>query len=364
MRLLVPGGDGHQEDDGGFGVMTGPSSATIAGGSGPSSNGTPPVLEFDNVVQEFRVRRRGGYRHGTVSAVAGVSFTIERGATFAIVGETGSGKSTLARSIIRAPAPKSGRISLSGRDLTGAHAAPPKDVGRLVQMIFQDPFSALNPKWTVEKIVTEPLVTAGTPKSERRRAVAEILERVGLGASRFGPRYPYELSGGQAQRVAIARALVSVPDLVICDEPVTSLDVSIQAQILRLLSELKQELSLTYLLIAHDLAVVRVLSDHAGTMYLGKFCEVGDIDVLFERPAHPYTEALLSAIPPRPGETSERQRIRLPGDPPSPLDPPTGCRFHTRCAYAQEICAKEEPKMRDVGRSQQVACHFPLVQVP
>jgi oligopeptide/dipeptide ABC transporter ATP-binding protein len=188
-----------------------------------------------------------------------------------------------------------------------------------------------------------------------------MLERVGLGASQFAHRYPYEISGGQAQRVAIARALVSAPELVICDEPVTALDVSIQAQILKLLSVLKKELSLTYLLIAHDLAVVRVLSDRTGTMYLGKFCEVGSTGSIFEHPAHPYTDALLSAIPPRPGQTIERQRIHLSGEPPSPLSPPSGCRFHTRCAYAQDICKTEEPKMRPIGPDQSVACHFPLV---
>ena len=334
--------------------------------NGSHANGTTAagttLLTVENMVQEFKVSKRGSYRKAIVSAVAGVTFEIMRGETFAIVGETGSGKSTLARALIRAPGPKGGSINLNGHDLTGPHAASMREVGQLAQMIFQDPFSALNPKWTIEKIITEPLATAGMPKNTaRRRKVAEIMERVGLSASQFAHRYPYEISGGQAQRVAIGRALVSAPDLVICDEPVTALDVSIQAQILKLLSVLKQELALTYLLIAHDLAVVRVLSDRTGTMYLGKFCEIGGTAAMFDHPAHPYTDALLSAIPPRPGQTLERQRIRLQGEPPSPLSPPAGCRFHTRCAYAQDVCKVEEPKMRQVAPNQSVACHFPLI---
>jgi oligopeptide/dipeptide ABC transporter ATP-binding protein len=337
--------------------------SSAAPGPARRDDNTPLVLSMDNVVQEFKVRVRGGYRSGTVSAVGGVSLDIYRGETFAVVGETGSGKSTLARTIIRAPGAKSGSIKLGGHELIGSSRSVPREVGRLAQMIFQDPFSALDPKWTIEKIVTEPLATGGMAKNTaRRRRVAEILELVGLSASQFGHRYPYELSGGQAQRVAIARALVSSPELVICDEPVTSLDVSIQAQILKLLADLKRDLSLTYLLIAHDLAVVRVLAERTGTMYLGKLCEIGDTGEIFDHPAHPYTAALLSAIPPRPGQQTERVRIRLLGEPPSPLAPPSGCRFRTRCAYAQDICASEEPKMRPIADGQNVACHFPLTK--
>ena len=320
------------------------------------------MLVVEDLVQQFKVERRGKWRKGTVSAVAGVSFEVRHGETLSVVGETGSGKSTLARALIRAPGPKSGRISLNGHELTGPQAASRHEAGQLAQMIFQDPFSALNPKWTVGKIITEPLVTAGVPNSvERRRTVAVILDRVGLSANQFAGRYPYELSGGQAQRVAIGRALVATPDLVICDEPVTALDVSIQAQILKLLSDLKEELSLTYLLIAHDLSVVRVLSDRTVTMYLGKLCEIGKTASIFDTPAHPYTQALLSAIPPRPGQSTEQKRIRLQGEPPSPLSPPAGCRFHTRCAYAQDICKTEEPVMRQIGNDHNVACHFPLI---
>jgi oligopeptide/dipeptide ABC transporter ATP-binding protein len=335
--------------------------ASIGGRSSATADpATVPVLYCEDVVQEFAVRRSGIRRKSVVSAVAGVSFEVERGETFAIVGETGSGKSTLARCIIRAPAPRSGTIIVSGREVSGP--SPVQSAGELVQMIFQDPFSALNPKWTVERIVTEPLAIRGEPASaERRRKIAEMLHRVGLGASRFAGRQPFELSGGQAQRVAIARALVSSPDLVICDEPVTSLDVSIQAQILDLLIELKTELRLTYLLIAHDLAVVRVLADRTATMYLGKLCELGPTAEIFEAPAHPYTDALHSAIPPRPGEKETRERIRLLGEPPSPIDPPSGCRFRTRCLYAQDICAREEPQMTEIQPRRYVACHFPLI---
>jgi oligopeptide/dipeptide ABC transporter ATP-binding protein len=322
---------------------------------------TVPLLTLSDVVQEFRVRVRGSIHLGIVSAVAGVSSDVERGETFAVVGETGSGKSTLARTVLRAPKAQSGSIVLEGHELGASARSIPREVSRLTQMVFQDPFSALNPKWTVERIVTEPLAIAGEGRTNaRRRRIAEILELVGLAPTTFASKLPYELSGGQAQRVAIARALVSSPKLVICDEPVTALDVSIQAQILNLLDDLKHELSLTYLLIAHDLAVVRVLADRIGTMYLGKLCEVSDSESLFENPAHPYTAALLSAIPPRPGEPMTRERIRLRGEPPSPLAPPSGCRFRTRCAYATDICAAVEPQMREIRLGQKVACHFPL----
>ena len=210
--------------------------------------------------------------------------------------------------------------------------------------------------------MTEPLASRGEAASTaRRRKVAAILTRVGLAPSLFAQRQPHELSGGQAQRVAIARALIGAPGLLICDEPVTALDVSIQAQILQLLFDLKSELNLTYLLIAHDLAVVRVLADRTATMYLGKLFEIGPTTAMFDAPAHPYTEALLSAIPRRPGEKETRERIRLLGEPPSPIDPPSGCRFRTRCLYAQDICAREEPQMTEIQPRRYVACHFPLI---
>jgi oligopeptide/dipeptide ABC transporter ATP-binding protein len=319
---------------------------------------TVPVVECDHVVQEFLVRTNG-LSKGRVSAVADVSFAVQRGEIFAIVGETGSGKSTLARAIMRAPKAKSGRILINGVEISDRHT--PLSIRQQVQMIFQDPFSALDPKWSVERIVTEPLATAGEKSdADRRHQVAVMLNLVGLSATRFAGRRPSELSGGQAQRVAIARSLVSNPDLVICDEPVTSLDVSIQAQILRLLYDLRAELNLTYLLIAHDLAVVQALADRTATMYLGKFCETGPTDAVFGTPFHPYTEALLSAIPPRPGATTHIERIRLLGEPPSPLEPPSGCRFHTRCGYAQDVCRTDVPELRELAPGHFAACHFPL----
>ncbi|MGI5148025.1 ABC transporter ATP-binding protein [Plantactinospora sp. CA-294935] len=326
----------------------------------------PTVLDCVDVVQEFKVKGRRPFRRATVSAVAGVSFTIARGETFALVGETGSGKSTLARTVIGAPGPVSGRVTVSGRTV-GRRRRPERDGRRTggVQMVFQDPFSALDPRWTVERSVTEPLVTAGVRSvPERRRRVAEILHLVGLGASRFAGRRPRELSGGQAQRVAIARALVSRPDLVILDEPVTALDVSVQAQVLNLLFELKRRLSLTCLLIAHDLAVVRTLADRTGIMYLGRLCETAPTDELFANPAHPYTAALLSAIPPALDAETVRERIPVVGEQPSPLSPPSGCRYRTRCVYAQPTCAESVPELREIAPGHRVACHFPLTGAP
>lgn len=327
-----------------------------------------PVLVCDDVHQEFRVTRRGSLRKGTVSAVAGVSLEVARRETVALVGETGSGKSTLARSIMGAPPPTRGTVTVRGHQVTGPNRSQSRERAQLVQMIFQEPTSALDPRWPVERIVGEPLAIAGTYRGRaRRQRIAETLQRVGLPASRYAARRPTMLSGGEAQRVAIARALISSPELVICDEPVTALDASIQAQIIRLLFDLKRELGLTYLLIAHDLAVVRILADRTATMYLGRLCEVGRTESIFGQPAHPYTAALLSAIPPSLSSDARAveagsTRVRLLGEPPSPLRPPSGCRFRTRCAYAQEICAEVTPQMRSVGPDQQVACHFPLVQ--
>jgi oligopeptide/dipeptide ABC transporter ATP-binding protein len=230
-------------------------------------------------------------------------------------------------------------------------------------MIFQDPVASLDPKWSISNIVSEPLkVQGGLSDEQRRRRVSEILSLVGLPASIYGNRLPREISGGQAQRVAIARALVAAPEVLICDEPVTALDVSLQAQIIRLLFDLKRELGLTYLLIAHDLSVVRVLANRTATMYLGRFAEIGDTTEVFENPAHPYTAALLSAIPPPPDSTTTPPRIRLIGEPPSPLNPPSGCRFRTRCSYAQDLCAEVTPPFTPIGKNRSVACHFPLVR--
>jgi oligopeptide/dipeptide ABC transporter ATP-binding protein len=317
-----------------------------------------PVLDCVEVVQEFRVKGEKPFQRAVVSAVAGVSFQVLRGETFALVGETGSGKSTLARAVIGAPPAVGGTIRVSGKPVGKRGASG-------VQMVFQDPYAALDPRWPVARTVAEPLVTAGVEgREQRRQIVAEILHLVGMSVAQFGARKPRELSGGQAQRVAIARALVSQPDLVILDEPVTALDVSVQAQIVRLLFDLKQRLALTCLLIAHDLAVVRTLADRTGILYLGRLCEVAPTEELFSAPAHPYTAALLSAIPPSLTDSSpsvEPSCERLVGEQPSPLDPPSGCRFRTRCMHAQDKCAELVPEMRSIGPGRTVACHFPLI---
>jgi len=320
------------------------------------------ALKVDDLVQEFRVRRRGEATKATVSAVDGVSLEIPVGQTYAIVGETGSGKSTFARAVIGVPPPKAGRVVIAGEELSGKGRRTARRRGELVQMVFQDPTAALDPKWSARRIVGEPLrIRRQLDRASRAARVNEMLSLVGLDPMRFGERRASELSGGQAQRVAIARALVASPQLVICDEPVTALDVSIQAQILSLLYELKREFSLTYLLIAHDLAVVRILSDRVGTMYLGTICEEGATDAIFNDPAHPYTVALLSAIPKR-HSTQAGTRIRLLGEPPSPFAPPSGCRFRTRCAYAQDLCAHVKPELRELRPGHKVACHFPLTR--
>lgn len=336
---------------------------TTSNGESPTSHRDEDiVLSVENVCQEFTVRRRGSVRTAKLSAVADVTFQVKRCETFAIVGETGSGKSTLARTILREPPAKSGSVRINGHEFSGRHSKSSRELGKEAQMVFQDPYSALNPKWTVGRIIAEPIeLQEGGSRFEVRRKVSGLLRLVNLDPNRFADRRADQLSGGQCQRVAIARALAISPSLVICDEPVTALDVSIQAQIIKLLMDLKADFDLTYLLIAHDLGVVRMLADRVATMYLGRFCEVGGTESVFSHPAHPYTEVLLSAIPPPPGETPIQTRIPLKGEPPSPLDPPSGCRFRTRCIHAQDICATEEPKMRAIGAGHEVACHFPLV---
>jgi oligopeptide/dipeptide ABC transporter ATP-binding protein len=356
--------------------------AAPAGGPAASPVGEPaagaPLLQVTDLVQEFTVKGGKPFQKARVSAVAGVSFGIARGETLALVGETGSGKSTIARALLASPPALSGSITLNGRALpVGKRARHPSTkntgaknsggTGRAgVQMVFQDPFGALDPRWTAARSITEPLITAGvTSGKERRRRVAEIMNLVGMDASRFAGRLPRELSGGQAQRVAIARALVSEPDLLVLDEPVTALDVSVQAQILALLFDLRQRLSLTSLLIAHDLAVVRALADRTAILYLGRLCETAPTANLFRSPAHPYTAALLSAIPPglRRGDQPlalQRERVRITGRQPSPLNPPSGCRFRTRCPIAQDTCAEVVPQLREIAPGHEVACHFPL----
>lgn len=321
-----------------------------------------PLLEVKGLVQEFTVRDRGGVRSGIVHAVSDVSFTLQAGETLGLVGETGSGKSTLARALMQAPRPKSGSVRLRGTELVGLKRRKLVQARRDMQMIFQDPFGSLDPTWRVSQLVEEPLIAfgVGTP-AERRKRVAELLDRVGLEPDRYGKRRPGQLSGGQAQRVAIARALALDPALIICDEAVSSLDVLIRAQVLNLLEDLRADLGLAYLFISHDLALVKQVSDRVAVMYLGKLVEIGPSESLYREPLHPYTVALLASIP-KPDPSAPRASIAetIHGEQPSPINPPSGCPFRTRCPRAQDLCAAEEPPLRQLATGQYAACHFPV----
>jgi oligopeptide/dipeptide ABC transporter ATP-binding protein len=321
-----------------------------------------PLLEVSDLVQEFTVRDRGGAKAGVVHSALGVSLSLHKGESLGLVGETGSGKSTLARAVLQAPPPKSGSVRLQGVELVGLKGRALLRARRHVQMVFQDPFSSLDPTWKVTQLVEEPLVAfrVGTA-AERRRRAHELLEMVGLDPARYGARRPRELSGGQAQRVAIARALALDPSLIICDEAVSSLDVLIRAQVLNLLERLRTELDLAYLFIAHDLALVKQVSDRVAVMYLGKLVELGPAESLYRQPLHPYTVALLASIPsPDPEAPREPVTGTIRGEPPSPIDPPSGCRFRTRCPRAQDLCATEEPPLRRLADGHFAACHFPV----
>jgi peptide/nickel transport system ATP-binding protein/oligopeptide transport system ATP-binding protein len=301
-----------------------------------------------------------------VHAVDGISFSIRKGETLGLVGETGSGKSTTARLLLRLLDLTSGQVELEGEDITTASGGRLRGVRQKMQMIFQDPYASLDPRMTVRDIVGEPLVIWNRWKNGGAARVAELLERVGLNPDHAN-RFPHEFSGGQRQRVGIARALALQPKLIVCDEPVSALDVSVRAQILNLLANLQREFDLPYLFISHDLSVVRQVADRLAVMYLGKIVEIGERDELYERPVHPYTQALISAVPiPEPVKERQRKHIVLGGDIPSPVDPPSGCRFRTRCFKAQEICATEEPALVDRGHGHPSACHFaePLALIP
>jgi oligopeptide/dipeptide ABC transporter ATP-binding protein len=321
-----------------------------------------PLLQVRNVVQQFTVRGAGGLKGGVVHAVSDVSFDVHGGETLGVVGETGSGKSTLARSLIQAPRPKSGEVLFQGTDLVGLRRRPLVEARRHLQMVYQDPFGSLNPRWRVAELVEEPLFGYGVKGGEqRRKRVHELLDLVGLDPSVFGRRRPHELSGGQCQRVAIARAIALEPALVICDEAVSSLDVLIQAQVLNLFEQLRAELGLSYVFIAHDLALVKQVSDRVAVMHLGQLAEIGPAEALYRRPLHPYTAALLESIPGLDPATGRARRpVPLRGEPPSPLDPPSGCRFRTRCPRAQQRCAEEEPVLVERASGHSAACHFPL----
>ena len=297
---------------------------------------------------------------GAVKAVDGVSFFIERGETLGLVGESGCGKTTVGRTMLGLYPATDGQVEIDGHDVINAKGKDWLPIRRKAQMIFQDPFASLNPRWTVNAIVSEPLrvhkLISG--RKEQAERVVELLEVVGLG-ERHVNRFPHEFSGGQRQRIGIARALASDPLFIVCDEPISALDVSIQAQVINLLEDLQAQLDLTYLFIAHDLSMVRHICSRVAVMYLGVIMELAERDELYENPLHPYTKALLSAVPiPHPKTARARKRVVLEGDVPSPIDPPSGCRFHTRCPIAAEVCSQERPEWRDAGGGHWVACHL------
>lgn len=313
-----------------------------------------PVLDVQDLHVEFK---KSGH---TVSAVAGVSFTLYEGETLGLVGESGCGKSTTGRALMQIVPPTSGSIYVDGEELTKLSKKQARNLRRKMQMIFQDPISSLNPRRRVKDIVAEPLDCWNSATGEERSTIVnDLLNKVGIDPAVYGNRYARQFSGGQCQRISIARSLAMRPRLLICDEVVSALDVSIQAQILNLLEDLKVEYGLTMLFIAHDLAVVKNISDRVAVMYLGKLCEIGPSDVLYDQPAHPYTKFLLGAALEADPEIEPTHQT-LAGEPPSPLNPPSGCRFRTRCPYANEKCANEVPEMRQVGPSHEVACHYPL----
>jgi len=318
-----------------------------------------PLLQVQNLKKYFPIKA-GVFRRtvGWVKAVDGVSFEVLPGETLGIVGESGCGKSTLGMTIMRLYEPTAGNIVFQGQDISSLPASQLKSIRRNIQMIFQDPFTSLDPRMHIGSIVEEGMKVHRMASSpEVRRRALDLLEKVGLGAEYFS-RYPHEFSGGQRQRIGIARALALNPRLVVADEPVSSLDVSVRSQILNLLKDLKREYQLTYIFISHDLAVVRQICNRVMVMYLGKVVEIADGDVFFSSPSHPYSVALISAVP-VPDPDYEVKRIILSGDVPSPINPPPGCRFHTRCPVAQDVCSKEEPALEKVEENHWVACHFP-----
>lgn len=325
-----------------------------------------PMLKVENLVKHFSV---SGKRHAVVHAVDGVSFEIPRGETLGLVGESGCGKSTTARTIARMYEPTSGTIHLDGHDISNMAERELKPIRRKMQMVFQDPYSSLNPRMTVLNLVAEPLIAQGfvTRARDAHGKIVETLEKVGLSGDHCS-RYPHEFSGGQRQRISLARALVIEPELVICDEPISALDVSIQAQVINLLQTFKRDRGLTYLFIAHDLSMVRYVSDTVGVMYLGKIVELCPSEEIYRNPLHPYTQGLLAAVPvpdphaarskraERDGERGDGVAVR--GDIPSPISPPRGCRFHTRCPHAMEVCSRMEPTLQERGEGHRVACHL------
>jgi oligopeptide/dipeptide ABC transporter ATP-binding protein len=344
-----------------------PAGTPSQAGAGPGAD-PAALLTVTGLTRHFPVTRGVIVRHkvGAVRAVDGIGFSVRPGQTLGLVGESGCGKTTTGRLLTRLDEPTGGQIIFSGQDITHLSPGRMRPLRREIQMIFQDPYSSLNPRHTVGAIVGAPLRLQHVKTAQPvKRQVQELLELVGLNPEHYN-RYPHEFSGGQRQRIGIARTLALRPKLIVADEPVSALDVSIQAQVINLLEDLQDELGLTYVVIAHDLSVVRHISDQVAVMYLGKLVEVGSRDELYARPRHPYTVALLSAVPiPEPvrgdrsGRREQGRRIRLTGDVPSPLDPPAACRFHTRCWKAQQICATDEPPLAELAPGHWVACHFP-----
>jgi oligopeptide/dipeptide ABC transporter ATP-binding protein len=356
---------GEPTPRGGEGTGPAATSAAVAGEAGSAARAGEPLVQVRGLVKHFPITRGVLFRKqvGAVQAVDGVDFDVRRGETLGIVGETGCGKSTTARLVMRLLDATSGEVRFDGEDITHLKGSRLKALRRDMQMIFQDPYSSLNPRKTVGSSIGQPFEIHGLAegKQERKRAVQELMETVGLNPEHYN-RYPHEFSGGQRQRIGVARALALKPKLLIADEPVSALDVSIQAQVLNLLLEMQSQLGLTLIFIAHDLSVVRHMCDRVAVMYLGRIVEIGPGDALYGFPRHPYTGALLSAVPVADPALHANQRELLSGDVPSPANPPKACRFHTRCPKAQELCAQVDPPLEEKGTGTEAACHFPLTR--